>query len=128
MAPAAKRKKPGAEDQSSATALKGRAKRQKTATDPTDSIETPPPTPKPAPAPAARRGRKPNAAKSAKENGKHVKQNGVAETEVDDASTVDQTSAVDSPPEAPAVMPPSSTAKRKVVFVDEDKDEEEHEQ
>lgn len=66
MAPAAKRKKPGEDDQSVKAAPKPRAKKQKTDADPTVAIETPPPTPKPA---AAARGRKPNAAKAVKANG-----------------------------------------------------------
>ncbi|KIW01385.1 uncharacterized protein PV09_07153 [Verruconis gallopava] len=95
MAPAAKRKQAGVEEQSPISASKNGIKRQKTSiSDPTDSIETPPPTPKPA---TAAKARKPTAAKNATLNGSHSAPNGVAVAGADDVSSGDYAPAVDSP-------------------------------
>jgi hypothetical protein len=119
MAPAAKRKKPFVDDQSSLPAPKPRAKRQKKTTDPTDSIETPPPTPKPA---AATKGQKSNAVKPPKLNGDQPKANGVVGAETDETLTADNASIADSPVEDAVVKAAAPARKRRIVEDEEDEE------
>jgi hypothetical protein len=111
MAPVAKRKKPGDDDFSAKPAAKSWAKKQRTDTEPSAAIETPPPTPKPA---ATARGRKPAAAKNTKVNGSHDKTNGTAQVATEGTSVINNATGEDElMTDAAAVQPPALSLKRK---------------